>query len=82
MRDSQHASSLTKPAAKVKPGADIEPLLDIASVARILSIHKISAYRLCYKRKLAYLKLDGCGLRVRPNDLRSYIEQGENGRRT
>ena len=78
MRDSQHGLSVSKPSAKVKPAQDdsLEPLLRVADVASILSIHKISAYRLIYKRQLPYVKLEGCGIRVRPADLREYINNG------
>jgi len=76
--ESQHSLSLTKPSAKVKPAQDdsLEPLLTVKEAARVLRIHPISCYRLCYKKKLSHLRLDGCGLRVRPSDLRDYIERG------
>jgi len=78
MKESQHGSSLAKPTAKVKPNQDeaIEPLLTVKEVAHILHIHPISCYRLCYKKKLSHLRLDGVGVRIRPGDLREYINNG------
>jgi len=75
--ESQHSLSLTKPSAKVKPGQDgaIEPLLTVREAAHILHIHPISLYRLCYKRRLPHVRLEGVGLRVRPGDLRTFIEK-------
>jgi excisionase family DNA binding protein len=64
--------------AIVNPEPAIEsPWLTVAEVSRLLQIHPVSVYKLCYKRRIPYLKFPGIGIRIPREELNQHLAQAK-----
>ena len=55
----------------------MKKLLTVTQAAEMLNIHKITLYKLIYARKIPYIRKEGMGLRLDPDQLEAWVKQGE-----
>ena len=55
----------------------MKKLLTVAQASELLGIHKITLYKLIYAHKIPYIRKEGMGLRLDPDQLEAWTKQGE-----
>jgi excisionase family DNA binding protein len=53
------------------------PWLTVLEVSRLLQIHPVSVYKLCYKRRIPFLKHPGIGIRIPREELNRHLAQAK-----
>jgi len=55
----------------------MKKLLTVIQAAEMLGIHKITLYKLIEAHKIPYIRKEGLGLRLDPDQLEAWVKQGE-----
>jgi len=55
----------------------MKKLLTVVQAAELLGINRFTLYRLIYAHKIPYIRKEGIGLRLDPDQLEAWVKQGE-----
>jgi excisionase family DNA binding protein len=55
----------------------MKKLLTVVQASELLGINRFTLYKLIYARKIPYIRKEGLGLRLDPDQLETWTRQGE-----
>ena len=55
----------------------MKKLLTVIQASELLNINKFTLYKLIYANKISYIRKEGLGLRLDPDQLEAWTKEGE-----